>query len=243
MKQRENSREDAFYTTQWSVVVAAGRTESPDAESALASLCAAYWPPLYACVRRRITDRHRAQDLTQDFFAQLLERNIVAVARQERGRFRSFLLTALQNFLINEGAKARTQKRGGGRRPLSLDFAAYDSVPSLEPADDWTPERLYERQWAITLLDQVLDRLRNECAAADKQDQFERLKGLLGGRVPDDTLAAAALALGLSAEATRQIARRFRQRYRELLREEVGRTVTDPRDIDDELASLFAALS
>jgi RNA polymerase sigma-70 factor (ECF subfamily) len=231
----------AFYTTQWSVVLAAGR-ESPDSHQALAALCEGYWQPLYAYVRRRVADVHRAQDLTQEFFAQLLERDVVAVAQPERGRFRNFLLTALQNFLINEANKARTVKHGGEHRVLSLDFAACDSRPSLEPLDQWTPERLYERQWVITLLEQVLQRLRCECEASRKAEQFERLKGLLGGPPPDDSLAAAAAELGLSAEATRQVAHRLRRRYRELLREEVARTVADPSEVDDELKTLFAAI-
>jgi RNA polymerase sigma-70 factor (ECF subfamily) len=238
---RSDHGDSAFYSTQWSMVLAAGR-DSPDSEAALAALCEAYWQPLYAYVRRRVADVHRAQDLTQEFFAELLARRIVAVAQPERGRFRSFLLTALQNFLANEGTKARTIKHGGGQRTLSLDFAACDSRRSLEPLDQWTPERLFQRQWVITLLDQVLDRLRRECDAAGKGEQFERLKGLLGGRTPDDSIAEAAAALGLSAEAGRQAVHRLRQRYRELLREEVARTVADPREVDDELGKLFAAL-
>jgi RNA polymerase sigma-70 factor (ECF subfamily) len=231
-----------FYTTQWSIVLAAGR-DSPDSAEALAALCEAYWQPLYAYVRRRVADLHRAQDLTQEFFAELLARRIVAVAQPERGRFRSFLLTALQNYLANEGAKARTIKHGGGQRTLSLDFAACDSRPSLEPLDHWTPERLFQRQWVITLLDQVLDRLRCECQTEGKSEHFERFKGLLGGRTPDDSITDAATALGLSPEAGRQAVHRLRQRYRELLREEVARTVANPAEVDDELKTLFAAVA
>jgi RNA polymerase sigma-70 factor (ECF subfamily) len=231
-----------FATTQWSLVLAAGHPSQPDAAAALARLCQAYWYPIYAYVRRRTADVHQAQDLTQEFFVRLLEREVVAVAQPERGRFRSFLLTALKHFLASQWEKAGAAKRGGGQAILSLDFEAGESRISLEPVDDRTPERLFERQWVITLLAHVMDRLEQECAAAGKGEQFEQLKGLLAGRSAELPVAQAAAALGLSEEATRQAAHRLRARYKELLRAEVAQTVARPEEVEDELRGLFAAL-
>jgi DNA-directed RNA polymerase specialized sigma24 family protein len=180
--------------------------------------------------------------LTQEFFARLLEKNVLAAASQERGRFRSFLLSAMKNFLANEWDKAKAQKRGGGRQllPLALDTA--ESRLSLEPAHDLTPEKLYDRQWAMTLLDLVVERLQAELAAAGKARQFNLLKQVLtGGRGAID-YAAAASELEMSQEAVRQMAHRLRRRYRELLREELAQTVADPADVDDEIRSLFTTL-
>jgi RNA polymerase sigma-70 factor (ECF subfamily) len=224
------------------MVLAAGHPSRPDAAAALANLCRAYWYPIYGYVRRRTADVHRAQDLTQDFFVKLLEREVVAVAQPERGRFRNFLLTTLKNFLASEHERRTAEKRGGGQAVLPLDFAVGESRLSLEPVDDWTPERLFERQWAITLLGHVMTRLQGECAAAGKEAQFEQLKGLLAGRSAEMPVAEAAAALGLTEEATRQAVHRLRGRYRELLRSEVAQTVAGPEEVDDELKRLFAAL-
>jgi RNA polymerase sigma-70 factor (ECF subfamily) len=229
-----------FQTTHWSLVLRAGNRVDREAEDALAALCGRYWYPLYAYVRRRTADVHEAQDLTQDFFARLLEKNALAAASPERGRFRSFLITAVKNFLANQRDRNQAVKRGGGARTLSLDLNSGESRLRMEPAHDLTPERLFERQWVLTLLDLVMQRLQQECETAGKAGQFELLKEALAGgkeRLPYAELAAE---LGMSEEGARQAASRLRKRYRELLREEVSQTVAEPEDIDDEIKSLFA---
>lgn len=231
-----------FATTRWSVVLNAGRHDSPAAEQALATLCQQYWYPLYAYIRRRVADVNEAQDLTQAFFARLLEKNVLGRAAPERGRFRAFLLTALRNFLANEWDRARTRKRGGGRERLSLDLAEGESRLKLEPVDDFTPERVYERQWALTLLAVVMERLRAEFVNADKARQFELLKGALTGDRHSVSYTTAAAELGMSEEASRQAVHRMRKRYRELLREEIGQTVAEPAEVDNEIRDLFGAL-
>lgn len=232
-----------FATTHWSLVVRAGKRDDKDADEALAGLCQRYWYPLYTYVRRRVIDVNDAQDATQEFFTRLLEKNVLADATPERGRFRSFLLTAVKNFLNNQWDKANAQKRGGGRHNLSLDFDSGESRVTLEPAHDLTAERLFERQWILTLLDVVMRRLETEYESAGKSAQFERLKDVLAGggdRLPYATLAAE---LGMSEDATRQAASRLRKRYRELLRTEVAQTVDEPNEVDAEIQSLFETLS
>jgi RNA polymerase sigma factor (sigma-70 family) len=232
----------SFQTTHWSLVLAAGKLTSPESAKALAELCQAYWGAVYVFVRRQIADVHEAQDLTQAFFTQLLDKNIVAVAQPSRGRFRSFLLTSVRNFLLNEWDKQKALKRGGGQKVLALDFQQADSKHSLEPADTLTPERLFERQWALALLDQVMARLRAEYVKARKENLFDRLKGTMSGGEADTSLAEIAEQLGISANAAKVAAHRLRKRYRELLRGEVGQTLADAEEIDDEIRQLFAAL-
>jgi RNA polymerase sigma-70 factor (ECF subfamily) len=231
-----------FDTTQWSLVLSAGERQDATAEAALAVLCERYWYPLYAFVRRRGYDAHQAQDLTQAFFVRLLEKNTLAAASPEQGRFRSFLLTALKHFLANEWDREHTQKRGGDRQRLALDYAAGESRWSFEPADLLTPERLFERQWALTLLDTVIARLQDELVQAGKGRQFELLKGTLLGERAAGAYTAAAAELHMSEEAVRQAAHRLRKRFRELLRAEVAQTVAGPGEVDEEIQSLFAAL-
>lgn len=230
-----------FASTHWSLVLAAGQRSLPASDQALAALCRAYWYPLYAYARRRLGDVHQAQDRTQDFFARLLEHNLLAVAQPERGRFRAFLLTAFKNFLTNEGDKARAQKRGGGQAPLSLDFHAGDARYHLEPVEVWTPERLFERQWTLALLGQVLASLRTEYAGAGKEMLFEHLKVFLTGETTS-SYAALAAQIGMSEGAVKAAAHRLRGRYRELLRHAVAQTVADPADVDDEIRQLFESL-
>lgn len=232
----------SFVTTHWSLVLAAGRRAQPDADQALASLCQSYWFPLYAYVRRRTADVHEAQDLVQGFFTRLLEKDLLAVADPERGRFRAFLLTALKHFLANEWSKEQAQKRGGGQVALALDFDSGESRYSLEPAHDLTAERLYEKQWVLTLLDRVLASLRAECQAAGKEAQFQLLKPFLGGGRGEGSYAAVARDLGMTEGAVKTAAHRLRQRYRELLRSELAQTVAHPADVDDEIRYLFTAL-
>jgi len=231
-----------FATTHWSLVVRAGDRGDKQSAEALAALCERYWYPLYAYVRRHVNHVEEAQDLIQGFFARLLEKNTLAGVSVEGGRFRSFLLTAVKNYLANERDRAAAQKRGGDRQRLSLDFDAGESRLSLEPVDHLTAERLFERQWALTLLEVVMRRLEAEYAASGKTKQFEVLKDALTGsseRLPYATLGDE---LDLSEEAARQAASRLRKRYRELLREEVANTLAEPDDVDDEIRGLFAIL-
>ncbi len=232
-----------FATTQWSIVLAAGNGAGANSQQALAQLCEAYWYPLYAYVRRRVGNVDEAQDLTQAFFAHLLEKQALGKADRERGRFRSFLLTALKNFLANEWDKAGAAKRGGGQPKLSLDFAAGESNYQIEPVDNVTPERLYERRWVLTLLNCVLDRLRQELIEEGKGEQFEQLKSALTGEASAEEYEQAAAALGISAAAAKQAAYRLRKRYRELFRGEVARTVADESEVSDEIGRLLQTLS
>jgi RNA polymerase sigma-70 factor (ECF subfamily) len=231
-----------FASTRWSIVAAAGRKESPEARAALAVLCQAYWYPLYAYARRRLASADDAQDLTQEFFARLLEKDYLQAADPRRGKFRSFLLTAFQHFLAKEHARAAAQKRGGRRRPLSLDFQDGEHRYRHEPADPTTPETLYERRWALTLLEQALARLRQEFTRAGKERLFEALKGTLTGDGTDEPYERIGQDLGLSEPAVKTAAHRLRRRYQELLRAEVAQTVASPEEVEDELRDLFAAV-
>jgi RNA polymerase sigma factor (sigma-70 family) len=232
---------EEFASTHWSLVLAAGRRALPAGDEALASLCRAYWYPLYAYARRRLGDVDRAQDLTQDFFARLLEKNILASAHPERGRFRGFLLTAFKNYLVNEACKARAKKRGGNKPPLPLDFSAGEARYNLEPSHTWTAERLFERQWSLTLLEQVLMALRAESVADGKETLYEHVKTFLTG---ESTAAYLVIAqeLGMTAGAVKTAAHRLRRRYRELLRRAVAQTVAEEADVDDEIRRLFESL-
>jgi RNA polymerase sigma-70 factor (ECF subfamily) len=232
-----------FATTRWSIVLAAGQPqEAADARSALETLCQAYWYPVYAYLRRRTPQADDAQELTQAFFAHLLERNALAAADPNRGRFRAFLLTACKNFVANERERAQAQKRGGQVRLLSLDFDSGEARLQLEPVEALTPERLFERQWALTLLDRVLQLLRDEFAKHGRERNFDLLKVYLGGPGPE-SYAALGAQLDMSEGAARVAVHRLRRRYREILREEIAETVATPEEIDDEIRSLFAALS
>jgi RNA polymerase sigma-70 factor (ECF subfamily) len=229
-----------FATTRWSLIVAA-RGKSPDAREALAELCRLYWYPLYAYIRRCGHDPNEAEDLTQEFFAKLLERDDLAELDPDRGRFRSFLLAACRHFLSNQRDRAQTMKRGGDRRHSSLDFADADRRYTAEPSHEQTPERLFDRRWALTLLDHVMQRLRQHYEIANQLALFERLKGSLAGEA-GSSYAEAATALGMNEGAVKVAAHRLRKRYRELLRDEIGQTVEDPAAVDDEIRDLFLAL-
>ena len=227
-----------FSTTQWSVVLAAGQRSTVESNSALERLCKSYWPPLYAYVRRRVADLHEAQDLTQAFFERMLEREYLKDADPHRGRFRSFLLTAFRHFLSKEWEKARARKRGGAVHHISFDF---DSQSSQLPNDPLTPEKIFEREWAVTLLARVMHRLQRDMERSGKGRQFELQKHFLNGDGAEFTFADVAAELGQSEAAARMAASRLRQRYRELLRDEIAQTLTSKDDIDDEIRSLFAA--
>lgn len=231
-----------FASTRWSIVAAAGRKESPEAHAALAVLCQTYWYPLYAYARRRLANADDARELTQEFFARLLEKDYLQAADSRRGKFRSFLLTAFQHFLAKEHARATAQKRGGGRRALPLEFQDGEHRYLHEPADPTTPETLYERRWALTLLEQALGRLRQEFTASGKERLFEALKGTLTGDGTGEPYEQIGRDLGLSERAVKTAAHRLRRRYRELLRAEVAQTVTAPEEVEDELRDLFAAV-
>jgi RNA polymerase sigma factor (sigma-70 family) len=231
-----------FASTRWSLVAAAGQGPSPEAQEALATLCQVYWYPLYAYARRRLPKVEDAQDLTQEFFAQLLEKDYLQAADPKRGKFRSFLLTAFKHFLAKEHDRAHAQKRGGGRRFLPLDFQAGETRYHLEPSDYATPESLYERRWALTLLEQALTLLRQEFTNTGKQQLFESLKGTLMGDSATEPYSQIADKLGMSEQAIKVAVHRLRQRYKELLREEIGQTVTSNDEIDDELRDLFNAV-
>jgi len=231
-----------FDSTRWSVVLAAGQTSSPGAQEALATLCRVYWYPLYAYVRRRVADVHEAQDLIQEFFARLLEKNVLAAADPQRGRFRAFLLVSLRNFLLNEWAKAKTAKRGGMCDRLSIDLESAESRFLGDLADYLTPERLYERRWVETLLDRVTTRLQEDYVRTGKARLFEQLKVFLTGRNEAVSYAEAARKLGISEGAAMLAAHRLRCRFRARLLDEITQTLADPKDLDDEIRRLFAAL-
>ena len=224
-------------------MLAAGQTQTPESKEALATLCEKYWQPLYAYTRRRGYTVEQAQDLTQEFFARLIEKNYLAAARPDRGRFRSFLLTALKHFLAKELECARAQKRGGGQVLLSLDFDAAEGGYQAKVADDETPETVYERRWAVTLLDQSLRRLRTEYAQTGKEILFCHLKEFLtsgGSRTP---YAQVAVKLGISEGAVKVAVHRLRNRFGALLREEVAQTLPSPIYVEDELRGLFSVLT
>ena len=232
-----------FTTTHWSVVLAARDMASPQADVALAELCRTYWYPLYAFVRRKGHGPHDAQDLTQAFFARLLEKNYVAQADRDRGRFRTFLLAALTHFLADEWDKTRRLKRGGDREMISFDAASAEERYRLEPIDQLDAAKLYERHWVTTLFDKVLARLEQEFRDSGKAGLFDALKGSL--LADDSALSYTELGaqLGLKEDAVKQAVHRMRRRYRELFREEIAQTVAGPGEVEDELKHLFAVLS
>ena len=230
-----------FNTTLWSVVLAA-RGESPQAQEALEKLCRVYWYPLYAFVRRQGHSPEDAEDIIQGFFARLLQRKDLETVQRERGRFRSYLLVSLKHFLINEQYRARTEKRGGGRPLIPLDEVQAEKKFGQEPADKSTPEKIFERRWAMALLDKVLERLGKEYEETGRVRLFESLRCFLSDEPAEQPQTQIGAQLGLSAGAVKQAVRRLRQRYRELLHEEVANTVATAADIDDEVRHLVAAL-
>jgi RNA polymerase sigma-70 factor (ECF subfamily) len=235
-------RHDArFRTTRWSLVRAAGGGAAPGSREALEELCRTYWYPLYAYARRAGHGAEDAQDLVQGFFARFLARNYLA-GLDESARFRSYLLGALRNHRANEGERARALKRGGGEAPLSIDLCDAEQRYAREPADPATPERLYARKWALTVLERVLERLRLEQEELGRAALFERLRPFLVASETGESLAGVARELGLGDSAARVAVHRLRTRYRELLLQEVAHTVDRPQDVEDELRELFAAL-
>jgi RNA polymerase sigma-70 factor (ECF subfamily) len=235
-------RSPVFVTTRWSVVLTAGSSETTGARHALEKLCQAYWYPLYAYVRRRGFSPPDAEDLTQEFFARFLEHHWVANADREKGRFRTFLLSAMNHFLANEWDKARAQKRGGGAPLLPLEFDTAETRYIREPADNVTPEQHFERRWALTLLETVTDRLRAEYEQDGRGDLFAVLNPCLVGERTSQPYAELAQKLALSEGAVKSAVHRLRQRYRQLLREEITHTVAGPGEVEEELRHLVAVL-
>lgn len=235
------SGDSRFQTTHWSLIAAAVGEPSEQSQVALADLCGVYWYPIYAYIRRHGRSAEDARDLTQAFFATLLEKDYLADADRERGRFRAFLLTAVARFASKERDKAAAQKRGGGRAALSLDFDSGERRYQHEPVDDWTPERIFARRWALTLLDRTLATLRKDHAEAGKLPLFEALKVFLTGEA-GPPLRQVAEKLGMTEGAVKVAIHRLREKYRESLRAEIAQTVATQEDVDDELAFLLAAL-
>jgi RNA polymerase sigma-70 factor (ECF subfamily) len=232
-----------FATTRWTVVLAAGRRGSPQADVALEELCRTYWYPLYAYVRRHGHSCEDAEDLTQAFFARLLEKHYLEGISREGGKFRAFLLVAVKRFLANEWDRASSRKRGGGVRPLSLDWQDAETRYRIDPVDQLSPDTLYDRAWAVAMLERVIMRLRDECGAEGKARLYEQLKTFLMAGKGDIPCAQAAAALEMTEGALRVAIHRLRRRYRELLREEITQTLSDPAQADEELHALFSALA
>ena len=231
----------AFRTTHWSVVLDA-QGESPAAQEALEKLCRTYWRPVFAFLRRQGIPSEEAEDITQGFFAQLLERRSLDAVRREKGRLRSFLLGALKYFLTDERRRAQAIKRGKGQQIISLDELRKGEGIEIEPADPMTAEMIYERRWALTVLERVLRRLKDEYRAAGNTMLFDALKELLPDEPGSPSQAEIGIRLGMTENAIRQAFYRFRQRYQSLLREEIAHTVATPGDIEDELRHLIAVI-
>jgi RNA polymerase sigma-70 factor (ECF subfamily) len=233
---------DYFATTQWTMVLTAGRSDSTCARNALAQLCQVYWYPLYAYVRRRGASPADAEDLTQGFFARLLQLDSLANVRREKGKFRSFLLASLNHYLSDEWDRERAQKRGKGR-VISLEAGVAETRLSREPADTLTPEKLFERKWAMTLLEAVVQRLQREYESAGKDRLFLALRFSIAGEKAAEPYAKLSAKLGLSEPALRVAVHRLRQRYRQLLRDEIARTVATEAEVDGEIQHLYRALA
>ena len=236
-------KEQWFTTTPWGIVLAARQGNSLEAADALETLCRSYWYPLYAYVRRRGYNAEAAQDLVQEFFARLLAKNYLQSVNAERGKFRSFLLASLNHFLANEFDRSHALKRGAGQTIISLDDEDAEERYRLEPADGLTPAMIFERRWALTVLEDALRKLRTEFVTSGREPQFERLKGFLEGEVGRGDYDVAAKDLKVSRGAVAMAVQRLRQRYKDLVRAEVADTVADPAEVEPELRHLMAVLT
>lgn len=232
----------AFSTTHWSVVLGAAEELTPDAEAALERLCRTYWPPVYSYVRRQGFDAHEAQDLTQEFLCRLIAKRELPRANPEKGRFRFFLLLRLKHFLVNEWERLRAEKRGGGQSTVSLDALGAEQRYALEPSHELTPERIFERRWALTVLAQALARLRLEWGNQGRREPFDELKEFLAADGGAESYEQLGARLGLTAGALRVTVHRLRQRWRELVREEIAQTVAGPGELDVEMRHLIDAI-
>jgi RNA polymerase sigma factor (sigma-70 family) len=240
LSQHSPPAQGRFPNTRWSIILSLGDSDPGTAADALSDLCQAYWFPLYAYARRQGNSHHQAEDLTQAFFCRLLDRDLFAAAQQEKGRLRSFLLTLMKRFMANEWNKDHAQKRGGDQVHISIDQEWAEDRYRYEPADGVTPEDVYERQWALTLLDTVLATLHDEYVARNKEALFETLKDFIA--LDTDTTPYASLAgkLDMQEGTVRVAVHRLRKRYRDLLTREIERTVESPEEIEDEMRHLFA---
>jgi RNA polymerase sigma factor (sigma-70 family) len=234
---------DVFATTHWTVVLAAGRQHTPQADVALEKLCRIYWFPLYAYVRRCGHSKEDAEDFTQAFFARFLVRNYLEGLSAERGRFRAFLLASLKHFLANEWDKSQRQKRGGHVPHLSLDWQTADTQFQITATAEPTPDKAFDREWAVALLAKVIERLRAECMAAGRGKHFAELKVFLTAGKGTLSHADAGKALGLEEAAVRVAVHRLRKRYRQLLRDEIAQTLAEPAQVDEEMQTLFGAFN
>jgi RNA polymerase sigma-70 factor (ECF subfamily) len=249
MDMREPGRESApesprvFATTHWSVVLAAGKDESVPARSALETLCRAYWYPIYVYVRRKGHGPDDAQELTQEFFAQLISKHHLRLADRNKGKFRTFLLAGLDYFLAREWSRAHRQKRGGQFSFISLDQQTPEERYRLEPADGDTPEKKFAREWALAVLKQAMDALERECEANGKGSLFREARNLLSGERDSGAYAGMSQRLGMAAGAARMAVLRLRQRHGELLRAELAQTVSRVEEVDEEMRFLLEALS
>jgi DNA-directed RNA polymerase specialized sigma24 family protein len=231
-----------FQTTSWTLVRAAAAHPTPDSRSALARLCQAYWHPVYAFIRRNGYDRDQSQDLSQEFFRLLLEKNYLLDANRERGRFRSFLLTSVKHFLANEWDRAHALKRGGFQMPVSIDQVEAEASYAPEAVEQRTPEILFERRWALLLMERAMNKLRAEFTEMEKADYFERIAPFLSGERAHG-YGASAREMGVSAGALRQSVYRMRRKYRDLLRAEIAETVSNEEDVEEEIRFLLSTLS
>ncbi len=234
---------DIFATTHWTVVLEAGKRHTSQSDRALEELCRAYWFPLYAYVRRRGHNREDAEDLTQAFFARFLAKNYLEGLSAERGRFRAFLLASLKHFLINDWKKSQRQKRGGGQAPLSLDWQTADTKFQVAGANEPSPDRAFDREWAVALLAKVIENLQRECDTEGKAKLFEQLKVFLTAGKGELSHAEAAQRLGMDETAVRVAVHRLRKRYRKLLRDEIAQTLANAADVDEEMRALFGAFT
>jgi RNA polymerase sigma factor (sigma-70 family) len=234
---------DIFATTHWTVVLAAGRRHTPQSDGALEKLCRTYWFPLYAYVRRRGHNKQDAEDLAQEFFARFLEKNYLSGLSADRGRFRAFLLASLKHFLANEWDKSQAQKRGGGITPLSLDWQTADTKFQVAATNEPSPDKAFDREWALALLAKVIERLQKECAVDGKAKLFEQLKSFLMAGKSETAQNEVAQALGMEEGAVRVAIHRLRKRYRALLRDEIAQTLVDESQVDEEMRALFGAFA
>jgi RNA polymerase sigma factor (sigma-70 family) len=232
-----------FATTRWTMVVAAGQEDSPNARQALEFLCRKYWSPLYFYLRRRGHDRSQAEDFVQGFFAHLLEKHGLRNVRPRKCKFRSFLLTSLKNFVTDEWRRTQTERRGGGRYVAPLEFEQAETSYSLEPGDPLSADRLFDRAWALTVIGRAVEMLRREYVQAGKGELFEQLQGHITTEPEAGFYHRSAERLGMTDGAVRVAAHRLRQRLRELIRAEIAETVTTPEELNEEIQALFSAFA
>ncbi len=237
------ARRGKFATTRWSLVLAAGQQADARSAAALTGLCESYWHPVYGFIRRQGYSPEECADLTQEFFARVLEKNYFQDADPARGRFRAFLCAAIRHFLSNERDRAHTLRRGGATPPISLDVETAEGTYQIEPRDDLTPEKLFDRRWALILLERVLTRLRDQYTAAGKRELFDHLKGFLTGDSAGLPYADVARTLGMTEGAVKVAVHRLRRGFRHGLIQEIAETVAAPADIDAEIAYLMKAVS